>query len=187
MKLNRQSVLALSESVLDADRKYWGKLTDRFLGAWLTETTSVQTVCEFVERVYADAQLDGFTGDLEYVLADRSHSPRRHFGKLRLAQAALFEWRLARARTPGEINAMKSAAEFAFKQLLALAPDDSEYVRRCARLFIDQKRPEDARRVLETGLRMNPRSKRLTEMMGDLGSPGPQAGQNPKSEIRNPN
>jgi hypothetical protein len=187
MKLNRQPVSALNETILDADRKYWRTLTDRFLGSWLTETSSVQTVCEFVEQVYADVQLDGFKGDPDYILADRNHSPRRHYGKLRLAQATLFEWRLDRATTPEETTAMKRAAELAYKQLLALAPDESEHVRRCARLFVSLKRPDDARRILETGLRINPRSKRLTEMLGDLDGPGAgQNEQNPKSEIRNP-
>jgi hypothetical protein len=80
----------------------------------------------------------------------------------------LFEWRLEQVAVPAEKEAMKSAAELAYKQLLALAPDESEYVRRCARFFIDQKRPGDARRVLDAGLRLNPRSKRLTEMLAEL-------------------
>ncbi len=168
MKLNRQPVPALSEEILEADRKYWRKLTDRFVGGWLTETSSVRTVCQFVEQVYADVQLDGFKGDPDYVLADRNHSPRRHYGKLRLAQAALFEWRLDRATTPEETTTMKRAAELAYKQLLALAPDESEHVRRCAKLFITLKRPDDARRIIETGLRLNPRSKRLTEMLDEV-------------------
>ena len=168
MKINRRPLPALGEAVLEADRRYWQKLTGRFLGDWLKESTPVQTVCQFVERVYGDAQLDGFTGDPDYVLADRSHTPHRLFGKLRLAHAVLFQWRLEQAAAPAEKEAMKSAAELAYKQLLALAPDESEYVRRCARFFVDQKRSGDARRVLDAGLRLNPRSKRLTEMLAEL-------------------
>jgi hypothetical protein len=168
MKINRRPLPALGEAALEVDRRYWQKLTGRFLGDWLKEPTSVQTVCEFVERVYGDAQLDGFTGDPDYVLADRSHTPHRLFGKLRLAHAVLFEWRFEQAATPAEKETMKSAAELAYKQLLALAPDESEYVRRCARFFMDQKRRGDARRVLDAGLRLNPRSKRLTEMLAEL-------------------
>jgi hypothetical protein len=35
-------------------------------------------------------------------------------------------------------------------------------------LFITLKRPDDARRILETGLRLNPRSKRLTELLDEV-------------------
>jgi hypothetical protein len=168
LKLNRQLLSEISAAALQADREYWRKLTTRFLGDWLTEATPIQIVCEFVERVYGDAYLDGFKGDPDYVLAGRTYSPRRHFGKLRQAQAALYEWRLQRAASPAETTAMKRSAELAFKQLLALCPDDSEYVRRCAKFLQDQKRADDARRVLAAGLRINPGSKRLGQLADEL-------------------
>jgi len=168
LKLNRRPRLEISEATLQADREYWRKLTTRFLGNWLTETTRIQTVCEFVERVYGDAYLDGFKGDPDYVLAGRTYTPRRHFGRLRQAQAGLYEWRLERAATQAETTAMKRSAELAFKQLLALCPDDSEYVRRHAKFLQDQKRVDDARRVVEAGLRINPGSKRLGQLAHEL-------------------
>jgi len=102
------------------------------------------------------------------VTADRSSSPRFHFGKLRQAQANLYEWRLTHAATPAEKSAMQRAANLACKQTLALCPDSSEYVRRFVILLRDQDRLDDARRVLDTGLKINPDSKRLGQLAEEL-------------------
>jgi len=160
MKLNRNPLSEISDATLQKDREYWRAQTTRLLGDWLTEDTPLKKLCEFVERIYMDNDLEGFKGDEDYVIADRTHSPRRLYGKLRQAQASLYAWRLERAATPTEEVAMKRAAEFAFKQGLALCPEESENVRRFVELLKQQKRLEDARLVLETGLRINPASSR---------------------------
>jgi hypothetical protein len=153
------------------DREYWRKQTARFIGDWLKEDTSLKTVCEFVERVYLEGDLDGFKGDPLYVTADKSYSPRPLFGKLRQAQATLYSWRFDHAATPGEKERMKGAADFAFKQTLALCPDSSEYVRLFVVLLKDQKRLDEARLVLKTGLRINPNSRRLGPLADELEGP----------------
>jgi len=168
LKLNRKPLTEISDVDLRKDRDYWRKQIARFLGDWLTEETSLKTVCEFVERVYLDGDVEGFKGDPLYVTDEKSYSPRPLFGKLRQAQASLYAWRMERAASPAEKAAMKRAAEFAFKQTLALCPDSSEYVRRFVVLLKDQKRLDDARLVLETGLRINPSSKRLGELADEL-------------------
>lgn len=168
LKLNRKPIGEISDVDLQQNRDYWRKQTARFLGDWLTGETPLKTVCEFVERVYLDGNLEGFKGDPLYVSEDRSHSPRPLFGKLRQAQASLYAWRLERATSVGEKAAMKQAADFAFKQTLALCPDSSEYVRRFVILLKDQKRLDDARLVLDTGLKINPRSKRLGQLADEL-------------------
>jgi hypothetical protein len=168
LKLNRKPLAEISNADLQRDRDYWRKQTARFLGGWLTEETPLKAVCEFVERVYLDGDLDAFKGDPLYVTDDRSHSPRPLFGKLRQAQASLYAWRLERATSAPEKAAMKRASEVAFKQTLALCPDSSEYVRRFVVLLKDQKRWDDARLVLETGLNINPGSKRLGELADEL-------------------
>jgi len=63
---------------------------------------------------------------------------------------------------------MKRAAEFAYKQTLVLCPDSSEYVRRFVKMLQKQERLEDARRVLQTGLQINPGSKRLGQLAEEL-------------------
>ena len=63
---------------------------------------------------------------------------------------------------------MKRAAEFAFKQTFALCPDSSEYVRRFVILLREQNRLKDASLVLDTGLKVNPGSRRLRQLAGEL-------------------
>jgi len=164
MKINRQRLPEINAVALQKDRDHWRKQTARFVGDWLTEETPLKTVCEFVERVYRDGDLEGFKGDPVYVTAERNHSPRLLFGKLRHAQANLYEWRLKGAKADAEKRALRSAAELAYRQVLALCPDSPEYVRRFVILLREQDRLEDARLVLNTGLQMNPGSKRLGQL-----------------------
>jgi len=168
MKIKRQPLFEINEAVLQKDRDYWRKQTTRFLGDWLKEETSLKTVCEFVERVYRDGDLEGFKGDPLYVGAERNHSPRFLFGKLRHAHANLYEWRFRRAKVAAEKRAMQRAAELAYKQVLALCPDSPEYVRRYVVLLQEQNRLEDARRVLDAGRQINPGSKRLGQLAEEL-------------------
>jgi len=168
MKVNRKPLSEIGSDALQKDRDYWQAQTTRFLGDWLTEETPLKKLSEFVERVYLDGDLEGFKGDEDYVTADRSHSARRLYGKLRQAQASLYAWRLARAATPGEEAAMKRAAAFAFKQTLALCPDEPENVKLCVEFLKEQKRLEDARLVLDMGLKLNPGSRRLARVAEEL-------------------
>jgi hypothetical protein len=168
MKVNRKPLSELDDATLKRDREYWRKQTARFIGDWLKEETSLKAVCEFVERVYLEGNLEGFNGDPLYVTADRTFSPRPLYGKLRQAQATLYAWRLDHAASPGETDRMQGAAEFAFKQTLALCPDSPEYVRLFVNLLKDEKRLDDARLVLKTGLRINPNSRRLAQLAEEL-------------------
>jgi len=168
MKIDRSPLAKISGAVLQQNRDYWRKQTAQFLGDWITEETPLKTVCEFIERVYRDGDLGGFKGDPLYVTAERSFSPRLFFGKLRHAHANLYEWRLKQAATAAEKSAMKRAADLAYKQTLALCPDSSEYVRRFGELLKGQDRLDDARRVVETGLQINPDSKRLRQLAEEL-------------------
>jgi len=170
MKVNRKPLSEISRDVLQKDRDYWRKQTATFLGDWLTEETPLKVLCEFVDRVYLARDLSDFKGDTLYVTAGRSYSPRRLYGKLRQAHASLYLWRMAHATTGKEKDAMKRAAEFAFKQTIALCPDESEHVRRLVELLRDEKRTEDARLVLETGLKMNPGSRRLGKLADEFES-----------------
>ena len=158
----------ISEVVLTKDREYWRKQTAAFVGDWLSEETPLKSVCEFVERVYRDGDLEGFKGDPLYVTSDRTQSPRLLFGKLRQAQANLYEWRLRQAAAPAQKQAMQRAAELAYKQLFVLCPDSSEYVRRFVVFLREQGRRADARLVVATGLQMNSGSKRLSELEEEL-------------------
>jgi len=168
MKINRKPPPEIGEVVLTKDREYWRKQTAAFVGDWLTEETPLKSVCEFVERVYRDGDLEGFKGDPLYVTSDRTQSPRLLFGKLRQAQANLYEWRLKQSAAPAQRQAMQRAAELAYKQLFVLCPDSSEYVRRFVVFLRDRGRRADARLVVATGLQMNAGSKRLSELEEEL-------------------
>jgi len=168
MKINRQPLAQISDAVLQKDREYWRKQTARFLGDWITEETPLKTLCEFIERVYLDDDLEGFKGDPLYVSADRAYSPRRLYSKLRQAHAGVYAWRLERAGTSTEKDSMKRAAELAFKQTLTLCPEESENARLFAAFLREQNRLADARLVLETGLKLSPRSRRLRELADEL-------------------
>jgi len=169
MKLNRAPLKEISGEALEADQKYWQRFTGKLLGDWLGQGTPVSAVCEFIDRVYRDVDLEGFKGDQDYVLSDRNHTPRRQFGKLRLDHASVYEWRWEHAKTEAEKSSMEKAGDLAFRQSLALNPDEPECVRRHVRWLLKLKRKADARRVLDTGSKLNPRSKRLSELQDELG------------------
>jgi len=56
----------------------------------------------------------------------------------------------------------------AFKQTLTLCPEESENARLFAAFLREQNRLADARLVLETGLKLSPRSRRLRELADEL-------------------
>jgi hypothetical protein len=51
---------------------------------------------------------------------------------------------------------------------IALFPEDVETIKRYVNLLRDKKRTDDARRLLEAGLRINPRSTRLQELAEEM-------------------
>ena len=60
------------------------------IGNWLTEDTSVKTVADFAEKIYARKDLSGFTGDPAFIHDD--YAPKM-FSKWRSAIGGLYCWR----------------------------------------------------------------------------------------------
>ena len=63
---------------------------------------------------------------------------------------------------------MTRELDFAYRQTIALFPEDLETIRRYVNLLRDQKRTDDARQMLEAGQQINPRSKRLQQLADEL-------------------
>jgi hypothetical protein len=168
LKLNRKPLIALSPKIVEEDRRYWGEQTKRLIGDWFTHETSTRVLCEFVENVYGQMDLEQFKGDKDYVMALRGRSTQLLYAHLRLGQAHVYEWRMNRATTPEERKRMSRELAFIYRQVIALCPYNVETVKRYVNLLRDQERLDDARQMLKTGRMLNPRSTRLQALAEEL-------------------
>jgi tetratricopeptide (TPR) repeat protein len=160
MKLNRQPLAQLPTQTLARDRDYWRKLMADMLGDWLDEKTPVSEVAAFVDRVYVQKDLKGFTGDPQFIQNDFA---KRSFSKLRSSIAGVYAWRLTTNAPPeyqpkseAERQALLQEADFAFRQAFALCPDSPEAVFRYVELLLQLKRMDDALLVAQTCLKVDP-------------------------------
>ncbi|MGD0411859.1 MAG: M56 family metallopeptidase [Verrucomicrobiota bacterium] len=162
MKINRQPVYEWSAGMLDADAKYWRNLANGMIGDWLTEETSVRTVTEFVNKVYARKDLGGFTGDPAFV---QNEYAMQTFGKLRNSIAGLYAWRIRALKDVPNNEAyfgdtllpperIAAAADFAFRQAFALCPSSQDVVARYTHFLTAQNRAGDAILVARTASQM---------------------------------
>lgn len=168
LKLNRKPLAALSPKMVEDDRRYWRAQTKRLLGDWLAPETPTRVLCEFLENVYGQMDLEEFKGDKDYVMALRGRNAQFLYAHLRLAQAHVYEWRKERATTPEEKERMVRELDLVYRQVIALSPTNVETVKRYVNLLRDQERLDDARRMLKTGRMLNPRSTRLQALDEEL-------------------
>ena len=168
LKMNRKPLAVLSTKIVEEDREYWRAQTKRLIGDWLTNETPVKVLCEFLEDVYGQKNLDGFKGDEDYVMARRGHNGQFMYGHLRLGQAHVYEWQMNHVTAPEEKKRMLLELDFAYRQTIALSPYDVETVKRYVNLLRDQERLDDARQMLKTGRVINPRSTRLRDLAAEL-------------------
>ena len=118
-KINRQPLAELSDAMLQRDRAHWQKFVSGAIGGWLKGDTSVQEVAAFSGKVFVRHDLHGFTGDPGFVQNDYTS---RMFSKLRNSVAGLYAWRAENAATVGDKERLTRAADFAFRQAVALCP-----------------------------------------------------------------
>ena len=168
LKMNRKPLAVLSTKIVEEDREYWRAQTKHLIGDWLTNETPVKVLCEFLEDVYGQKNLDGFKGDEDYVMARRGHNGQFMYGHLRLGQAHVYEWQMNHVTAPEEKKRMLLELDFAYRQTIALSPYDVETVKRYVNLLRDQERLDDARQMLKTGRVINPRSTRLRDLAAEL-------------------
>lgn len=165
MKINRQPLSELSDELVRQDRKYWDKRVTEMLGDWLHDDTSVQDVTAFAEKIFLRHDFSGFKGDPGFVQNDYSS---RTFSKLRSSLAGLYAWRAERATTAAEKERLTRAADFAFRQALALCPVSSigvpEALKNYAAFLKHQHREADAQLVQSLADRLKPKSASILQM-----------------------
>jgi hypothetical protein len=151
MKINRQSLPALSEEVVSEDHDYWTKYVKPMIGDWLHDDTSVGEIAAFAKKTFLKQDFTGFTGDPRFIQNAYSHWM---FSKLRSSIAGIYMWRLDQAAGEEEKDRMARAADFAFRQAWALCPYSPEAVFRYVNFLLKQERFSDALVVAETAAQM---------------------------------
>jgi hypothetical protein len=135
------------------------------LGDWLQPATPVKAVCDFIEKVHLQQDLEGFTGDPAYLRCDYA---TKFYGKLRSAIGGVYAWRAAEAKDPAEKERMRAAADFAFRQSLALCPYCREGIYRYVELLRKSDRPDDALLIAQSAANLEPQSRSLAKLIRDL-------------------
>jgi hypothetical protein len=141
LKVNRAPLTGLKQEDVDRDRKYWESRIAKVIGNWLGADTPVAEVTAFAERVFVDKNLQGFKGDAQWM---RNHSACMFYGKMRAAIAGVYAWRVVEAANAEEKKRMTKAADYAFRQALAVCPYSPEAVLGYATLLADEKRYDEA-------------------------------------------
>lgn len=140
-KLNRQPLAVLSAQAVQDDHDYWTKTISPMIGSWLNDETSVAAVIAFDEKVFHQHDFTGFTGDRQFIENGYTY---RSFSKDRLSIADLYTWRMNHAASSDETDLMAQAADFAFRQALALCPYNPEVVTRYEEFLKSRDRQADA-------------------------------------------
>jgi hypothetical protein len=164
-QLNRQPLPAISEREVAKDQEYWKKLTEEMLGNWLSETTSVNTICEFAQKYGPGKHLDDYSGDKAFAA---NASARKCFSKLRTAMAGLYAWRMEQAQASEERERMYRAADLAFRQGYAIYPSSPEAIYRYTNLLASRHRPDDAFLIAKTSLHLDPENPELKTLVSKL-------------------
>jgi beta-lactamase regulating signal transducer with metallopeptidase domain len=151
LRLNRQKVGALSSETIQRDHEYWTRQVQSMLGDWLTYDTSAEELAAFVEKVYVQHDLSGFTGDPRFV---QDANACKMFSKLRSSIGGVYNWHIQNAGNSDDRTSMNKEAEFAFKQAFAMCPYSPEAVFRYVQLLMAQKRYGDALVIAEAAARM---------------------------------
>jgi beta-lactamase regulating signal transducer with metallopeptidase domain len=119
LKINRQPLSEISDATVQQDRDFWQPRVSQMIGDWLADATPVAEVTAFGEKVFLRHDLTGFNGDPRFVQNDYS---AKMFSKFRASIADLYAWRAAHAADAAEKGRMARAADFAFRQAVALYP-----------------------------------------------------------------
>ncbi|MEY2429349.1 MAG: bla regulator protein blaR1 [Verrucomicrobiota bacterium] len=165
MKVNRQPLPSLSEELVQQDHEYWSRYLQPMLGDWLNYDTSVAKVAAFVEKVYLKHDLGGFMGDPQFV---EDTGAQKAFSKLRSSIGGVYAWRITDAKTSDERQRMTKEADFAFRQSFALCPISPEALFRYVNLLLSLNRTDDARLLVETSLKLDPKNAQDKDLLEHL-------------------
>ena len=165
LKINRQPWPALPEEIVRQDHQYWSDYLAPMLGDWLKDETSVSQLAAMVEKLYLQHDLAGFSGDPQFI---QDTWAQKAFSKLRSSIGGVYRWRADHAKTDEERQRMTGAADFAFRQALALCPYSPEAIFRYVDLLVSEHRLEDARQVAETGLKFDRGNNQIASLIENL-------------------
>jgi beta-lactamase regulating signal transducer with metallopeptidase domain len=144
-KLARQPVGELSTETVRQDQDYWRPKVKQMIGGWLDERTPLTAVTSFGVKTYLRHDLEGFTGDPRFVANECS---ARIFAKLRAGIAGLYAWHAEHDTNAASRARMAKAADFAFRQAIALCSSFPEPAQRYVDFLNSQHRNTDAGLVL---------------------------------------
>ncbi len=165
MKINRQPLKTIPAEAVQKDREFWGGQTKKLLGEGIGEGLSVKELCGFVEKVYADRNLEQFKGDPKYVTDP--WAPKA-YSKLRSSIAGVYAWRMQNTKGSEEREAMRKEAEFAFRQAFALCPQSPEAVYRYVNLLVGTGRGEDALEITKVASKVEPQNGQFKSLQKEL-------------------
>jgi tetratricopeptide (TPR) repeat protein len=176
MKINREPVADISPEIIRRDHEFWSRYSDRLIGDWINDQTSVKEIADFVEKAYIQHDFSGFKGNRAFM---RDESAQKSFSKLRTAIAGVYAWRLGllnQTPTPPEYmphtaeiqQRMIKEADFAYRQAFAFCPYSPEVVVRYVGFLASFHRFDDARLVAETCLKLDPNSEFMRGIVRDI-------------------
>ncbi|HTJ00907.1 MAG TPA: M56 family metallopeptidase [Dongiaceae bacterium] len=168
MKVNRQPLGQMPDSVVQTDQDYWAKETRPMIGDWLREDTSVAEVVAFVKKTCIQHDYSGFTGDRAFL---ESADAQKMFSKLRSSIAGVYAWRAEHTQDAGERDRMNRAADFAFREAYALCPYSPETLSRYTTLLVKQNRKAEALTLAETAATLDPKSTQIPGLIAQLKRP----------------
>jgi hypothetical protein len=145
-KLNYEPLTELSDDTIQQDQDYWTKIVSPMVGDWLNDDTPVKDVTSFAQKVYFKHDYSGFKGDRGFV--ENSYASGV-FAWDRSNIAQLYVWRMKQAATAGEKERMARAADFAFRQAVALCPSIKQTAFDYADFLTSQNRRDDAALVYQ--------------------------------------
>jgi len=143
------------QEMLDKDRQFWSQYSERLIGNWITETTTVKEICDWNRKTYLRRNFSGFTGNPTFV---RDNDAQKGFSKLRSAIASLYAWRHRITTDPIEKERYAAAADFAYRQALAFGPINPEVSFKYVQFLNTVNRFDDAVLVARTLEDIDPNS-----------------------------
>jgi tetratricopeptide (TPR) repeat protein len=166
MKINREPIAEMTEEMVRKDHDFWSKYSSRFIGNWITYDTPISNICDFAETVFNRHDTSGFKGDPKFV---RDNDAQKAFSKLRSAIGGLYTWRInATIGRDAEQKRMIREADFAFKQAFAFCPYSPEAVFRYTNLLLSLQRVDDAIRIAQTFIRLDPQNSSAQSLLDQL-------------------
>lgn len=174
MKINRQPLPTLDDTVLQKDHDFWKQYSKRLTGDIIDYNTPISTICDWIEKTYLRHDFNGFTGDRKFIHDDDA---QKAFSKLRSSIGGIYAWRLTQAppqyrpKNEQEFQRILREAEFTFRQAFAFCPYSPEAVFRYVQLLTSMPgRLDDAVLIAKTCEKLDPYNPQVTGLVANLES-----------------